>query len=210
MDFVAIDFETATSMYKSICSMGICVVENNKIVEQKEILIKPVPFEFKEYNIKIHGITPEAVMYKPTFDIYWPMIRPYLDNRLVVAHNTSFDITALCATLDHFNIPYPVCRYLCTVKLSQKAYPELSSHKLNNLCSALGVEFSHHQAYDDAYACAKVLLRIMEDYRLETLSDIAECFEVSVGKLYPGCKVDTKQRKTPRVRNRDASKTSNV
>lgn len=31
MDFVAIDFETATSNYTSVCSLGICVVENNKI-----------------------------------------------------------------------------------------------------------------------------------------------------------------------------------
>ena len=58
MDFTAIDFETATSNYTSLCSMGICVVENNKIVERKEIFIRPTPFEFKEYNIKIHGITP--------------------------------------------------------------------------------------------------------------------------------------------------------
>ena len=28
MDFVAIDFETATSNYTSVCSLGICVVEN--------------------------------------------------------------------------------------------------------------------------------------------------------------------------------------
>ena len=33
MNFTAIDFETATSAYSSICSMGICVVENNKIVD---------------------------------------------------------------------------------------------------------------------------------------------------------------------------------
>lgn len=54
MDFVAIDFETATSNYTSVCSLGICVVENNKITDRKEILIKPEPFEFNDYNIKIH------------------------------------------------------------------------------------------------------------------------------------------------------------
>ena len=36
MDFVAIDFETATSNYTSVCSLGICVVENNKITDRKE------------------------------------------------------------------------------------------------------------------------------------------------------------------------------
>ena len=71
MDFVAIDFETATSNYTSVCSLGICVVENNKITDRKEILIKPEPFEFIDYNIKIHGITPDMVVNKPTLADYW-------------------------------------------------------------------------------------------------------------------------------------------
>lgn len=196
MDFVAIDFETASSRYTSLCSMGICTVRNNLITERKEIFIKPVPFEFRDFNIRIHGITPEAVMYKPSFDKYWPMIRPYLDGRTVIAHNTAFDITALCATLDYYRIPYPVCNYMCTVKLSQKAYPELKSHRLNNLCEALGISFSHHHAYDDAYACAMVLLRILEDYGLDSAAELAEYFGVSIGRLYPGCHIHTSQKKS--------------
>lgn len=198
MDFTAIDFETATSKYTSLCSMGICVVKNNIIVERKEIFIRPEPLEFNEYNIKIHGITPDMVADKPKFNEYWDEIRPYLENQLVIAHNTSFDITALCATLDYYKIPYPVFQYMCTVKLSQQAYPELKSHKLNNLCDALGITFSHHHAYDDAYACAKVLLRIMYDYSLLNLEELEECFEMKAGKIYPNCKVSTKQRNPKR------------
>lgn len=195
MNFVAIDFETATSKYTSICSMGICVVRDNKIVERKSFYIKPTPFEFNSYNIKIHGITPDMVADAPTFEELWPAIRPYLEGQTVVAHNTSFDITALCATLDSLNITYPVFDYICTVKLSQKAYPELSSHKLNNLCDALNISFSHHDAYDDAYACAMALLRMMYDYSLVSLSELSECFDVNIGHIYPGCKVHTTQKK---------------
>lgn len=185
MDFVAIDFETATSKYTSVCSLGICVVENNLVTERKEILIKPEPFEFNDYNIRIHGITPHMVENKPTFDRYWDEIRPYLEGKLVVAHNAEFDVGALCATLEQFNIPFPTFDYICTVKLSQKAYPELPSHKLNNLCDALGIHFHHHRAYDDAYACAEVLIRIVEDYSLLNLEEIEECFEIGVGHLTP-------------------------
>lgn len=199
MDFTAIDFETATSKSTSICSLGICVVENSKIALRKEILIHPVPFEFNEYNIKIHGITPDMVQNAPTFDKYWGMLRPYIDNRLIVAHNASFDVGCLRASLEQFKVPYPTFDYICTVKLSQKAYPELKSHKLNNLCDALGISFSHHRAADDAYACASVLLRIMEDYSLETFSELEECFEIDPGHLYPGfhepCKKNKKSAK---------------
>lgn len=185
LDFVAIDFETATSHYTSVCSLGICVVEDNEIKDRIEILIKPDPFEFNDYNIKIHGITPDMVYNKPTFDEYWPKIKPYLDGKTVIAHNADFDVGVLCATLEHFNIPRPTFEYLCTVKLSQKAYPELSRHRLNKLCDALGIKFHHHRAYDDAYACAAVMLRILEDYSLLTLAEVEECFEVGIGHLTP-------------------------
>ena len=195
MDFVAIDFETATSKPTSVCSLGICEVKNNKITVNKEILIKPVPFEFCDYNIYIHGITPERVSGCMTFNYLWDSIKPYLDNNLVVAHNAAFDVGALRHTLDMFNIEYPTFDYLCTVKLAQLAYPELPSHKLNTLSDALGIKLNHHQAMDDSFACASILMRIMEDYSLETLSDIEECFEIGIGKLYPGCYEPCTKRK---------------
>lgn len=205
MDFVAIDFESATSNYTSVCSLGLCVVENNKIIDRKGILIKPDPFEFNDYNIKIHGITPDMVYNKPTFAEYWDLIKPYFENKTIIAHNASFDIGALCATLEHFHIPFPTLDYLCTVKLSQKAYPELASHKLNNLCSALGINFHHHQAYDDAYACAKAMLRILEDYSLFELDEVEECFEIEIGHLTPDthlpCKKNKKKKSVKQIVN---------
>ncbi len=185
MDFTAIDFETATSNGTSICSMGICLGENSLVVEQKEILIKPDPFEYNNYNIMIHGITPKMVAKKPRFCDIWEDVRPYIDNRIIVAHNASFDVGAMCDTLDHYGIEYPTADYLCTVILSQKAYPELKHHKLNVLCDWLGIGFSHHHAAEDAYACAMVLLRIMEENELESLEDIEECFGITAGRIYP-------------------------
>lgn len=187
MKYTAIDFETATSKFTSVCSIGLCVVEDGKVIHKKEILVRPEPFEFNEYNIKIHGITPELVWNRLTFDGYWEEILPYLENTLVIAHNCSFDINVLKKTLDMFSIEYPDFYYLCTVKLSQAAYPDLFSHKLNNLCESLHLcDFNHHHAMDDAYACAMVLERVMKDYDLKTLDDITDKFDVNVGHLYPG------------------------
>lgn len=202
MNFVAIDFETATSAWTSICSMGICVVENSRIKERRELLVRPTPFEFHDYNIKIHGITPDMVYNKPTFNQYWEAIRPYLEHNLVVAHNTSFDINVLRTTLDEYHIDYPSFDYLCTVKLSQKAYPDFPSHKLNALCDILGVHFSHHHAAEDAYACAEVLLHVMRDFHLDSLEEIEEKFQIGIGHLYPGmyipCSKNKKKKKLER------------
>ena len=196
MNFIAIDFETATSQRTSVCSLGICEVENNKVIRRDSMLIRPEPPDFNPYNIKIHGITPEMVADKPNFAMIWKHIKPILDGKLVIAHNASFDINVLCRTLDSFNIEYPTFDYLCTVKLSQKAYPELESHKLNALAEAFGICFSHHDACDDAYVCAQVLLHIIKDYKLETIDDIIRTFDTAPGNIYPGCKCTEKEKKT--------------
>ncbi|MCH5186709.1 MAG: exonuclease [Oscillospiraceae bacterium] len=185
MDFVAIDFETATSLPTSICSMGICIVEDSMVTDVKEILIKPVPYEFYDYNILIHGITPLAVRDKPTFAECYDDIFPYIDGKTVIAHNASFDIGALRSCIEKFNLKCPVFRYMCTVQLSQKAYPELPSHKLNNLCDEFGINFSHHHANDDAYACACILLKTEKDFDIHTFEELSEHFSVKLNDMSP-------------------------
>lgn len=200
MNFTAIDFETASKERTSVCSLGWCVVEDNVITERKEILIKPDPFDFNEYNTKINGITPEMVLDKPTFDKYWDSVKPYIENRMVIAHNAAFDVHVLCTTLEHFGIEIPDFSYMCTVTLSQKAYPELPSHKLNNLAEALGIDFNHHRAYDDAYACAAAFLRIAEDYALESFEDFEECFDIRRGIVKRNEGIIKRKNKTKAVK----------
>lgn len=203
MNFVAIDFETAISGENGICSMGICVVTDNKVTETKEILIKPTPFEFHERNIMIHHITPEMVATKGTFNKYWNEIFPYVNDRIIVAHNARFDIGALLNTLDLFDLEYPTFKYLCTVKLSQKAYPDLPSHKLNNLAEFLGIDFSHHQAGDDAYVCALILLKILEDFNLNSTDEIEKKFGLTSGFVYPSCHNPCKAEKSTQKNKKD-------
>lgn len=195
MEFTAIDFENSSKGMTSVCSLGWCVVEDGLITERKEILIKPDPFEFNEYNSKINGIYPDMVLDKPTFDKYWDMLKPYIENKMVIAHNASFDVNVLCETLKHFKIDIPGFSYLCTVELSQKAYPDLFSHKLNNLAEALDIDFTHHRASDDAYACAKAFLRICEDYNLNSYEEVEACFGVKRGIVKAGSGVVNTRKK---------------
>ena len=41
INFIAIDFETATSKRASICEAGICVVKNGKVVRNKIVVSSP-------------------------------------------------------------------------------------------------------------------------------------------------------------------------
>ncbi len=186
MDYIAIDFETATSARSSACSIGMCEVLDDKVVSRRSLLIRPVPFEFNKYNVMIHGITPEMVFDKPNFSELWHLIRPCIEGKLVIAHNASFDINVLLTTLDYYGIEYPTFDYLCTVKLSQKAYPQLFSHKLNALADAFGISFSHHDACEDAYVCARVLMKIIKDFGIKSKEELAQTFDIGIGHVYPG------------------------
>ena len=41
LNFIAIDFETATGKRASVCEAGICVVKDGKVVETKSWLVRP-------------------------------------------------------------------------------------------------------------------------------------------------------------------------
>lgn len=183
MNFVAFDFETANEYRTSACSIGIAVINNGYISESKHFLIKPEPFYFNDFNTMIHGITPEMVENSPTFAELWSTLKPYFENQIVVAHNSSFDISVLRQTLSQYDISAPEMQILCTYRISQAAFPELSSYKLNILSDMLNIELEHHNAESDAVACALILQNIMDSENLSSLTDLSEKYSVQPGYI---------------------------
>ncbi len=59
INFIAIDFETATAKRSSICEAGICVAKGGKVVETKSWLVHPEDDRYSYWNIQIHGIRPQ-------------------------------------------------------------------------------------------------------------------------------------------------------
>lgn len=186
MKFTVIDFETANSKRSSACALGIVVIENGKVVEENAWLIRPSDMYFAGMNIAIHGIRPEDVEAEPEFDeLYHGVFKKYLENQLVFAHNASFDMSVLRACLNEYDISFPNIEYLCTVKLAQKLWAELINHKLNTVSDHLGFKFKHHDAFDDARACANIVLKGCDEMGLEDPYSLAKRLNVTVGQIYP-------------------------
>lgn len=154
--FTAIDFETANSERSSACSFAIAVVLEGEITERKSWLIRPEPFRFDTINSHIHGLKEHDLVKQPNFSQLWPEISTHLQGQHIIAHNTSFDLSVLRSVLDIYNIPYPDFSYSCTLSLSKIIWPELKKHKLDHIAKHFGIEFKHHEALDDAYACAMI------------------------------------------------------
>ncbi|SHJ31306.1 DNA polymerase-3 subunit epsilon [Clostridium cavendishii DSM 21758] len=200
MDFIAIDFETANEMRHSPCSLGITVVKDNKIIEEKYWLIKPKELRFTPMNIMIHGIRQADVENEKEFDKLWPEIKQYFNNTLVIAHNASFDISVLRKTLNLYNIPYPNFSYLCTMVISRNFFPNLENAKLDTISTYLGYKFEHHHASADATACANILIKIIDELKPSDLNNLSELLNIKVGYInkdgYKACGKLNKTSKT--------------
>lgn len=184
MDFVAIDFETANEKRNSACSIGLAVVKNNEIVEEKYFLIKPCEMRFLPMNIWIHGIRPEDVSCERNFKEIWEEIKKYLEGNFVIAHNAAFDISVLRNTLDFYNISYPDFEYACTVVMAKNYYKNLPNHKLGTVSEALGFEFLSHHAGEDAKACANILINICKDLNINSIEELSKKLAIRIGEVY--------------------------
>ena len=102
INFIAIDFETATGKRASICEAGICVVQDGKIAETRSWLVRPQGNLYSYWNIQIHGIRPSDTADSPEFPEVWGEIARYLqDCPVLVAHNAAFDIGCIRHSLSY-------------------------------------------------------------------------------------------------------------
>ncbi len=157
MRWAAIDFETATYSRASACALGIVVVEDGRELHRQAWLIRPPGNEYQRGNIAIHGIRPSDTEHAPEFPEVWAEALTIIGDRPVVAHNAPFDVGVVRRCCEHHELDAPDLRYLCTVALSRRTWPELRAHKLPIVAEHVGAELDHHDALSDAAACSRIL-----------------------------------------------------
>lgn len=166
MEFVAIDFETATNKPESACAVGIVRVVNEVIVDEFYSLIRPPENTYSYYNTKVHGITAEDTLEAPEFHEIFPKIQELMAGKTIVAHNESFDRNVMYHTLEYHGLAFKdlnlKSRWECTVKIYRKK--GLSKVNLAACCRRYDIPLDHHNALSDARACA--LLYLIHKYPL--------------------------------------------
>jgi DNA polymerase III subunit epsilon len=187
LDFVAVDVETANAQRGSICSFGLSVVRNGKVVRTEDWLTRP-PSQFDWFdgrNIGIHGISPGMVKQAPSFKDRLAQVLEIIGNLPIVAHNASFDTGAIRGGCDAEGLAWPDLTYGCTMILSRRILPNLGCHKLPVVCDELGIPpFDHHQAGADANAAALIALALARRQGAASLEDLASGVGVSLGRVH--------------------------
>jgi DNA polymerase-3 subunit epsilon len=185
--FIAIDYETANTDFASACSLGVSIVEQGKVLETFQSLIKP-PKEFSVFdpwNVMIHGITASAVKDAPTFDFVWEKLEKFNSKYNVpfACHFAGFDIRVTEALLKYYKKDFQEIKFYDTYTIARKMWPTLSNHKLNTLAGEFNIELEHHKASSDAQACALIALKQIEELGKSTLAEVAENYGYKLGIL---------------------------
>ena len=159
-DFVVIDVETACSRVSSICQVGIVGFRDGREVFAWETLLDPCD-EFHAGNIRVHGIAAHHIAGQPTFAHVHDVIDRHLTGRITVAHSL-FDRGALAAACRVHDRPVIETRWLDSVRVARRAWPDLDNHRLGGLARFLGVPHRHHDALSDARAAGWVIVRAIK------------------------------------------------
>ncbi|WP_026532802.1 exonuclease domain-containing protein [Arthrobacter sp. H41] len=160
IEFTAIDFETANGFRGSPCAVGLTKVRAGRVVEEASWLMRPPAGHdhFDPRNMAIHGITADRVAREPRFGDLFAEIGGFIGNDILVAHNAAFDLGVLRSALEVSDLAGPGWDYACTVLLSRRNY-SLASYSLPFVAEAAGVPLlNHHDAVEDARACAGILI----------------------------------------------------
>jgi DNA polymerase III subunit epsilon len=185
VDFTAIDFETANSSSASACSVGLVKVRDGRVVDRVHWYIRP-PFphnEFSEWNVRIHGITPEMVADAPGWGDHLPAFLEFAEHDVLVAHNAGFDMGVIAKTSTALGLDVPDFRSLCSLQVARKTY-HLDSYRLPVAAMAAGFEdFSHHDALADAEACAAIVVHAAKRHEADDLDRLAHITRVPFGAI---------------------------
>ncbi len=161
--FAAIDFEIANGYRSSICSVGVVIVRDSKVVEKIYRLVRPEPEYYWRAFTKIHGLSFEDTANADIFPKVWAEIAPKIDGFPLVAHNSPFDEGCLRSTYKTYQMDYPDYEFHCTCRASRKIFgKKLPNHQLHTVAAHCGFDLTnHHHALADAEACAVIAMKIL-------------------------------------------------
>lgn len=188
--FTAIDFEsagTAPGKTDAPVQIGTCTWDLTEGVTDTWISYIHTDQDITWAAQKVHSISHEDLRDAPKLMLLWPSIKRRLKNRAVVAHGHGTEKRFLHAFPGHGFGPW-----IDTLQLSRAAWPDLPSHSLGDLCSALGLEEkvsalvpdkTWHDALYDAVASIILLEKVISDFKLEE-ADLATLEHPDISKWH--------------------------
>ena len=174
--FAVVDVETtgrASWGGHRMIEIAIVEVRGGSIVSEYQTLLNPgqgVP----RVITSLTGITSEMVLAAPYFEHVAEEVARRLEGRVFVAHNATFDWSFVSAELVQTLGEAPRIPKLCTVRMCRRLVPQLRHRNLDVVSRHFGIRVhDRHRAYGDAFATARVFLRLLDEASGRGIEDFA-------------------------------------
>src|SRR5215813_12985640 len=164
LDFVVVDVEAtgAKTPPNRLIELGAYRIRGGRIVDKFLSLVNP-EIPIPRFVASLTGISNDMVKRAPIFAEVAPRWLDFVSDSVLVAHNAPFDTSFLNHEISRV---YPGHRmvnpHLCTVRLSRRALPELTNHRLDTIADHFAIPIiSRHRAGSDALATAEIFLFLL-------------------------------------------------
>ncbi|MEO8588063.1 MAG: 3'-5' exonuclease [Flavobacteriales bacterium] len=113
---------------------------------------------------KLTGIHDRMLRDAPTFVEVVRTLETLTQDRVLVAHNVRFDMTALAHEFARTGLVFERST-LCTERLARRLVPGCEHFNLGSLCRHFGIPFTAaHRALNDAEATATLLTKLLDAF----------------------------------------------
>ena len=174
MEFLTIDFETASRYEYSPCAVSVYSFNSDKITQLLSTLINPGDVYFDPYLTELHGITKEMVQNAPNVKDVLKNICNLINNKFVFAHNAPFDISQLISGCNEYNINIPYFEYADSLMVAKRTWSKLINYKLDTVSDYLSIDLQHHNSASDAIACGKIVIAALNEHSLTDINELLE------------------------------------
>lgn len=164
LDFCVFDLETTGGNLKNdkIIEIGLVKIHNLEIVDKKTYLIQP-QMRIPDFIQKLTNIKQADVEGAPIIEDVIDDILSFMDNSILVAHNTSFDVPFFNSVLKRLGKEPLDNKSLCTNLMTKYLIPNLLNSNLNYMAKIFQIKHSKaHRALDDANATAELLINYLK------------------------------------------------
>ncbi|QXP64285.1 exonuclease domain-containing protein [Polaribacter sp. HaHaR_3_91] len=163
MLYTVVDIETTGNGYKGskITEISIFVFDGKKVIDEFTSLVNPEQ-NIPAFITNLTGITNAMVRNAPKFYEIAKKVTEITQDTIFVAHNVNFDYNIIQEEFKNLGFDFKR-KKLCTVRLTRKIMPGLSSYSLGNICTHENIPIiGRHRAKGDAEATTELFRRLIE------------------------------------------------
>jgi len=169
--YAVLDVETTGGSPKRerIIEIAIIKTDGEKIIDRYETLVNPEK-NIPPFVSQLTGITNQMVEQAPLFENIAEKIDDFTKECTIVAHNAHFDYGFIKNEFKYIGAYFDRYR-ICTVKLTQRAYPTLEGYSLDKLAKHFNIEHKDkHRALGDTEATTSLFHILLEQANPEILA----------------------------------------